>query len=157
MKNSIEQLQASLSWLKDGGGIAHDRLIAIVEDAVELHYERDRLLDCNLRQQTENEHLTELLNTPLNHDWFQGVQREIGHQLQRWASEHDSGKTPADWFWLIGYLAQKAMMAQIAGDTDKAVHHTITTGAALFHWHRSITGENTQMRPGIAAPEGGDL
>ena len=48
-------------------------------------------------------------------------------------------------------------MAQIAGDADKAVHHTITTGAALFHWHRSITGENTQMRPGIAAPEGGDL
>lgn len=157
MKNSIERLQASLSWLRDGGVVKQTIMTSIVEDAVELHHERDRLLDCNRRQQIEIEHLTELLNTPLNHDWFQGVQREIGHQLQRWASEHDSGKTPADWFWLIGYLAQKAMMAKLAGDTEKAVHHTITTGAALFHWHRSITGENTQMRPGIAAPEGSDL
>ena len=105
MKNSIERLQEVLPWLKNGCVAKQETLISIVEDAVELHQERDQLLDCNLRQQLEIEHLTKLLNTPLNHDWFQGVQREIGHQLQRWASEHDSGKTPADWFWLIGYLA----------------------------------------------------
>lgn len=156
MKNSICRLQEVLGWLQGGCVVKQDTLISITEDAIELYQEQGKLDDRNIRLQREVEYLTQLLNTPINHEWFEGVQREIGHQLQRWASEHDSGKTPADWFWLIGYLSQKAMMAQLAGDTEKAVHHTITTGAALFHWHRSITGENTQMRPGIAAPEGGE-
>lgn len=157
MKISVVRMQEMLKHFRVGLLLDSESLVNLAETAIELYEEQGKLDDRNIRLQREVEYLTELLNTPLNHDWFQGVQREIGHQLQRWASEHDSGKTPADWFWLIGYLSQKAMMAQLAGDTEKAVHHTITTGAALFHWHRSITGENTQMRPGIAAPEGGDL
>lgn len=90
-----------------------------------------------------------LLNTPHTADWFEGVKLEAGHQIQRWGSDHDAGKGPADWFWLIGYLAQKAMTSQMAGNEEKARHHTISTGAALLNWFRAITGDSNAMRPGI--------
>jgi hypothetical protein len=64
----------------------------------------------------------------------------------------DMTKTPWDWFWLIGYLAQKASAAEVAGDKDKAMHHTISTSAALLNWHRAMSGESRAMRPGIAEP-----
>ena len=96
-----------------------------------------------------NEELEALLDTPHTSDWFEGVKLEAGHQIKRWGSEHDAGKGPADWFWLIGYLAQKAMGAQMLGDTEKAKHHTISTGAALLNWFRAITGDSNAMRPGI--------
>lgn len=97
----------------------------------------------------ENEALRGLLDTPHTSEWFEGVKLEAGHQIRRWGAEHDAGKTPADWFWLIGYLAQKAMTAQITGDADKARHHTISTGAAMLNWFRSIVGDSNSMRPGI--------
>ena len=40
--------------------------------------------------------------------------------------------------------------AQIAHHREKAVHHTITAGAALAHWHASILGKHTGMQPGSA-------
>lgn len=99
-----------------------------------------------------NAELEALLDTPHTSDWFEGVNLEAGHQIKRWGSEHDAGKGPADWFWLIGYLAQKAMGAQMLGDTEKAKHHTISTGAALLNWFRAITGDTNAMRPGIQPP-----
>jgi hypothetical protein len=92
--------------------------------------------------------LEALINSPKTDEWFEGVRLEAAHQQERWGSEHDAGKTSWDWFWLIGYLAQKAAASSVAGDRDKAMHHTISTGAALLNWHRAMTGENTQMRPG---------
>jgi hypothetical protein len=90
------------------------------------------------------------INVPEVHDFVQGVIREAAHQRERWGSEHDAGKTPLDWFWLIGYLAQKASAAAIAGDTEKALHHTISTAAALANWHAQILGR-CDMRPGLSA------
>lgn len=78
---------------------------------------------------------------------------EASHQRARWGSDHDGGKTAWDWFWLIGYLAQKAASALVAGDRDKALHHCISTAAALANWHASILGGDNRMRPGIAPPE----
>ena len=57
-----------------------------------------------------------------------------------WA-DHDKSKEPAEWFWLVGYLAGKALAAAIGGDTTKARHHTISAGAALLNWHASTKGE----------------
>lgn len=94
--------------------------------------------------------LEQQLNTPELQDFAAGVVSEAQHQRARWGSEHNAGKTAADWFWLIGYLAQKAMYAQLSGDTDKALHHTISTAAALANWHAAISGESTVMRPGIS-------
>jgi hypothetical protein len=102
----------------------------------------------------EVDRLQSLINSPETTDWMRGVPIEAAHQVERWGNSHDSGKTPWDWFWLIGHLAQKAATAHHAGDAEKAKHHTISTAAAMLNWHRHITGENTSMRPGIAQPAG---
>lgn len=102
----------------------------------------------------ERDTLKSLLNTPKTDDWFAGVRNEAGHQIQRWGSDHDAGKSPLDWFWLIGFLAQKAATSQMSDDTAKAMHHTISTGAALLNWHRVISGETGVMRPSIVPPHG---
>jgi len=94
----------------------------------------------------------EVINTPETADFMAGVPIEAAHQRQRWPSDHDAGKTAFDWFWLVGYLAQKAASAQVAGDTEKALHHTISTAAALANWHAHISGADTSMRPGIEPP-----
>lgn len=96
--------------------------------------------------------LEQLINTPQTHDWVSAVQLEAAHQIERWGTEQDAGKSPSDWFWLVGYLAGKALASAIAGNVDKAKHHTISTGAALLNWHRHLTGESRLMRPGIAEP-----
>lgn len=50
-----------------------------------------------------------LINAPEILDFIKAVQLEAAHQRARWGSDHDAGKTDADWFWLIGYLAGKAL------------------------------------------------
>ncbi|MDP1026368.1 hypothetical protein Q5H91_04020 [Sphingomonas sp. KR1UV-12] len=94
----------------------------------------------------------EIINAPETADFMAGVPLEAAHQRERWGSNHDAGKTPFDWFWLIGYLAQKAADAATRGDLTKAQHHTISTAAALANWHAALTGADTSMRPGIAPP-----
>lgn len=91
--------------------------------------------------------LTAIINTPQADDFLRAVSTEAEHQRQRWSSSHDAGKTPADWFWLVGYLAGKALHAHAAGNTEKAEHHIITTGAACANWHLAVFGK-TDMRPG---------
>ena len=92
--------------------------------------------------------LRELINLPELHDFAKGVVLEAGHQRERWGSNHDAGKEASDWFWLVGYLAGKALNAHTKGDYRKALHHTISTAAALANWHGAIEG-TTNMRPGI--------
>jgi hypothetical protein len=100
-------------------------------------------LDCQALV-AEVRRLRAILDTPKNDDWFEGVKIEAAHQVARWAVAHDLNKTALDWFWLIGYLAQKAVFAALSGDREKAKHHTISTGAALFNWHRHIHGGTPQ-------------
>lgn len=94
----------------------------------------------------------ELINRPEVDDFAKGVQLEAAHQVERYGVEHDAGKAPLDWFWLLGYLAQKAATAAVAGDVEKAKHHTISTAAALANWHALLSGRDTGMRPGIEPP-----
>lgn len=91
---------------------------------------------------------------PETEDFFRGVPLEAAHQRARWPSEQDAGKTPGDWFWLVGYLAGKCLAAHIAGNREKALHHTISTAAALANWHLAIKGVSN-MRPGIDTPTEG--
>lgn len=99
------------------------------------------------------------LNTPELHDFAKAVVLEAAHQRDRWGSDHDAGKTPADWFWLVGYLAGKALHAIVEGQratgapTEKALHHIITTAAVLANWHAEVEGTHTRMRPGIEPPK----
>lgn len=102
----------------------------------------------NKRDNQELERLQAIINTPQADDFLRAVSIEAEHQRQRWGSDHDSGKEPSDWFWLIGYLAGKALHSQVVGDRNKAEHHIITTAAACENWHRSLLGK-TDMRPGL--------
>lgn len=87
------------------------------------------------------------INTPEINDFIAAVELEAKHQRIRWGTEHDGGKTDADWFWLIGYLAGKALHKP-----EKQLHHIITTAAACLNWHAAKAGVSNSMRPGIAEP-----
>lgn len=108
----------------------------------------------------ERDELSRLVNTPEVIDFVIAVQLEAAHQRKRWPSEHDAGKTDADWFWLIGYLAGKALHNPIkdpASDEQNArelqLHRIITVAAAAANWHAAKLGK-TNMRPGIETPAG---
>jgi len=96
--------------------------------------------------------LRTLLDTPEIENFDKAVPLEAAHQIKRWGVEHDGGKNPEDWFWLVGYLAGKALHAQKSGDLTKAKHHTISTAAALRNWHAHIRSGQSVMRPGIEKP-----
>lgn len=118
----------------------------------------------------ERDRLQALLNTPELVDFRAGVLLEALHQRERWGSNHDAGKTPADWHWLVAHLAGRALFHAtelqrleavtelrigvpdlIARHRDKAVHHCVTTAAAIANWHAAMLGL-TNMRPGIEPP-----
>lgn len=104
------------------------------EAAAKLTAERDRLLS--------------LINAPELENFLRGTHIEAVHQVERWGEANDRAKRPADWFWLVGYLAGKALHALVSGDVDKALHHCISTSAALYNWHSAIRGANVHMCPG---------
>jgi len=91
------------------------------------------------------------INTPEFKDFLSSVESEAKHQRLRWPSEHDVGKADADWFWLIGHLAGKAVHAQTE---EKRLHHIVTAAAACLNWHSSRIGAYNDMRPGINPKEG---
>ncbi len=95
------------------------------------------------------------LNTPELNDFASGVVSEAQHQRARWGVDHDAGKEPQDWFWLLGYLGGKALKSHADGNVEKALHHCISSAAVLANWHSAILGK-TNMRPGIMPPENGD-
>lgn len=76
--------------------------------------------------------LRKIIDTPETDDFISAVSREAEHQKTRWGKNHDKDKTVWDWFWLIGYLSQKAASATTY---TKRKHHMITTAAALKNWH----------------------
>lgn len=92
---------------------------------------------------TEVERLRKILDTPILEPFTEAVVNEARHQVYRWGAEHDAKKTAWDWFWTLGYLGGKAAHAALAGDWDKAKHHTVTAGALLANWHRHIVAAST--------------
>ena len=115
-----------------------DRLDAEIE---ELRIARDRA-------EAEAERFRALISRPYVGLWADEVVVEAAHQRERWPSAEDAKKTPAAWFWLVGYLAGKALAAAEAGDTDKLRHHTVSTAAVLAHWAAYAKGDETVYAPG---------
>lgn len=99
--------------------------------------------------------LNAIIHTPHTSDFLQAVSIEAEYQVQRWGTADREGKEPHDWFWLLGYLAGKALTAFLKGDQAKGLHHIVSSGAALMNWHRYTTGKSTAMRPGIGNPHVG--
>jgi hypothetical protein len=60
----------------------------------------------------------DLLNNPIILEFLDGTRAEVAHQIQRWGTVGDRAKAPADWFWLVGYLAGKALAAHVKGDLN---------------------------------------
>ncbi|MPS27597.1 MAG: hypothetical protein E2576_11190 [Alcaligenaceae bacterium] len=87
------------------------------------------------------------LHTPEIANFLSGVENEALHQRERWCTSGDAGKSDADWFWLIGYLAGKAIRPDAS--VEKRLHHIITTAAACLNWHAARVGTYLDMRPGI--------
>lgn len=106
---------------------------------------------CATKDMEELQRLRALIHQPHTADWMQAVELEAAHQQERWGAEHDEGKQPQDWFWLLGYLSGKAVAAFGKGDKEKGLHHIVSSGAVLLNWHRNVTGLSTSMRPGIDA------
>jgi hypothetical protein len=134
---AIEQLKAHEQWLRDH--LQNQMAADLIKEAyLEIEYLQGEVRRQNL-----------LLNTPENHNFTEGVMREAAHQVERWGTQHDAGKQPQDFFWLIGYLAGKALRSSIDGDTEKAMHHCISTSAVCANWHRHLSGSETTFTPGL--------
>jgi hypothetical protein len=110
--------------------------------------------------------LQSLINTPEIIDFAKAVHLEAVHQRERWGSRHDIGKTDANWFWLIGYLAGKALHNPDTSGLseeeklEKRLHRVITIAAAAANWHHAMmarsAGEIPSMRPGIDPTDSGE-
>lgn len=96
----------------------------------------------------EAERLKALINAPELENFLRAVHIEAVHQVEKWGTAHDRAKRPADWFWLVGYLGGKALHAAVNSDRDKALHHCISTAAALYNWHCAIKCVDVRMCPG---------
>lgn len=106
------------------------------------------LFDELVRVKEENARIVGMINSPQIADFLEAVKLEAIHQRERWGTDHDAGKENSDWFWLIGYLAGKAIRPDAT--PEKMLHHIITTAAACLNWHAARTGSDTRMRPGIS-------
>jgi hypothetical protein len=115
---------------------------------IDLHAQLDKLGETALQIKDERDRLKALINSPELDSFLRAMHIEASHQVERWGDAHDRAKRPADWFWLTGYLAGKALHACVSGDRDKALHHCVSTAAALYNWHCSIKGIDVRMCPG---------
>lgn len=132
------------------GGPCYCERCGSIENVVQL---QDEI--ASLRSRLE--HRERLLWSPINERFMEGVMREAGHQVARWGEDHDFGKEPEDWLFLIGYLAGKACKASREGNQEKALHHTISTAAVCANWHAHIKGEETTFRPGHGPEKSSEL
>lgn len=97
----------------------------------------------------ELKRLLGLINSPHTEEFLGAVRIEAAHQVLRWGDDHDRSKSAENWLFLVGYLGSKACRAQIEGDREKALHHTISSAAALMHWHSFIKNDDTCIGLGM--------
>ena len=136
-----------------GGRVSKPNTLPEVVIGIANDLERERT-DEAVREETEElrgerDRLQYLISRPHVGRWLDEVLVEAAHQRERWGSEHDQGKAPEDWFWLVGFLVGKCLRAHLEGDLEKARHHTVSSAAALAHWAAQISGAESVMRPGL--------
>lgn len=87
--------------------------------------------------------LDALVNNAHTDDFLEATRLEAAHQVVRWGAAPRRGKSAENWYWLVGYLAGKCLRAAIDGDKKKALHHTISSAAALMNWNRAIAADDS--------------
>ena len=75
----------------------------------------------------ERDRLKAMINSPELHRFLLAVRIEAIHQVERWGTAHDRAKRPADWFWLVGYLAGKALHAVAENGYRPALRRDVET------------------------------
>lgn len=96
-----------------------------------------------LEQALQAHDLHALINNAHTEEFLEAVKLEAAHQRDRWGDAHDRGKSAENWFWLVGYLSGKCLRAVITGEREKALHHTISSAAALANWYEAIKRDTT--------------
>lgn len=99
----------------------------------------------------ERERLDKLINNPQTDEFIGAVRSEMAHQVERWGHAHDRDKSAQAWFWLVGYLSGKALRAAICGDRGKALHHCVSSAAALGNWFKAVQADTTGCGDGSDA------
>jgi hypothetical protein len=120
-----------------------DHLRSVALDVHDLRCQVDSLEGRALAAEERAARLEALINTPELEDFLAGVRLEAAHQVERWGESHDRSKSAENWYWLLGYLAGKALRAAIIGDRAKALHHCVSSAAALLNWHRAIAADTS--------------
>ena len=95
-------------------------------------------------QSREIRRLRRILNTPQYQPFLEAVKIEAAHQAARQQEYNDENKDPEDWADLLYHLQDKARRSHLSGDLQHALHHTISSAAALYHWHAAMTAEQAQ-------------
>jgi hypothetical protein len=88
--------------------------------------------------------LHSIIHSPESDDFLKGVSIEAEYQRQlHGVDDTDARYDWHQWFWVVGYLAGKALAACKSGEGDgaKARHHLVTTAALLHNWHNTLTGK----------------
>lgn len=108
-----------------------------------LRSEVKRLSEALDKEKLALSNLEALMDSPEIESFTEGLVLEAAHQERRWGKSYDRSKSAEHWFWLVGHLSGKALRASIEGDKAKALHHTISSAAALFKWHLAIKADES--------------
>lgn len=152
LKSEIERLQAGRFTESEFQNLCHTAPVAeglnrFTAGCAE--FQRSLFGACDRdKLQAEIDRLHGLIHTPHTADFMTAVPLEAAFQIDHWGVEHDAGKEPQDYFWLLGYLAGKAMRHAIDGNTEKALHHTVSSAAVLLNWYRRMKGDDRLFQPG---------
>lgn len=121
-------------------GLTAETMRDIARDALATKSHADRVEEGDTE---ELKRLRALINNPQTEEFLSSVKAEAAHQRDKWGDAHDRGKSAENWFWLVGYLTGKCLRAVITGDKKKALHHTISSAAALANWYEAIKKDET--------------
>ena len=76
-------------------------------------------------------------DTPVLYDFARAVAHEAQYQRTLHA-EADATKTPLEWMETLLLLVAKSRAYDDEGNTEKAMHHLITSAAVLASWHAQL-------------------
>jgi hypothetical protein len=131
--------KTAIEWTDATPGVNHEARAAEFRRQLSAEREHGQALEREIREvRARNAELERRINTPELEHFDAGVPLEAAHQVERWGEAHDRSKSAENWYWIVGYLAGKALRASITGDRAKALHHTISAAGALRNWHRAI-------------------
>ncbi|MET3461253.1 hypothetical protein [Variovorax atrisoli] len=101
------------------------------------------------RAAAEIAYLRYLIGNPHTEEFLSATLYEAAHQRYHFGEAHNREKSAENWFWLIGRLVGKCLRAVITGDKEKALHHTISSAAALANWYQAIKFDKSGCGQGL--------